>query len=83
MAKHRSEPKSNHDFEKEAELVKKLNEVTKAPGIQPDEVDFDLHDPDTLSIERYVAKRKRSWWQLPKDLEVSERANEFDGRPPG
>lgn len=68
----RGEPKPDHDPEKEAELVKKLNEVTKAPVLQPDEVDFDLHDPDTLSIERYVAKRKGSWWQLPKDLEVSE-----------
>ena len=68
----RDEPKPTRDPEKEAELVKKLKEVTKAPGLQPDGVDFDLHNPDTLSIQRYVSKQKGSWWQLPKDLAVSE-----------
>jgi hypothetical protein len=75
----RDEPKPTRDPEKEAELVKKLKEVTKAPVLRPDEVDFDLHNPDTLSIQRYVAKRKGSLWQLPKDLQVSEEDDKFDG----
>lgn len=68
----RDEPKLPRDPEKEAALVKKLKEVTKAPTLSLAEVDFDLHNPDSLSIQRFVAKRKGSWWQLPKDLEVSE-----------
>lgn len=59
-------------LEQEAELVKKLKEFTKAPTLSPAEVDFDPNDPDSLSIQRLVKKRKGSWWQLPRDLKVSE-----------
>lgn len=60
------------DPSRDAELVKKLKSVTDAPTLSPSDVDFDLGNPDTLSIQRYIGKRKGSWWQLPRDLKTSD-----------
>lgn len=56
----------------EGDLVEELRNFVKAPTSNPSEVDFDLHNPDSLSVQRFVMKRKGSWWQLPMDLKVSE-----------
>jgi hypothetical protein len=45
-----------------------LKRFTDAPELPVHEVDFDIADPDVLSIARNVHKRKGSFWQLPKDL---------------
>lgn len=62
------------DPEKDKELVERLTKFSKAPTLQPDEVDFDPDDAEMLSIQRYVRRRKGSWWQVPKDLKVPDEA---------
>jgi len=54
-------------------LVEYLTKFSEAPALAPDEVDFDPRDPDSLSLQRFVQKRRGSWWQLPKNLEPSKR----------
>ncbi len=57
------------NVEQDAKLVEHINRVSSAPSISPTEVvDFKPTDPDFVCIERRIAKRKGSWWQLPKDL---------------
>ncbi len=52
----------------EKELVEHLNRFRDATELSPEEIDFDTANPDLLSIQRRVHKRKGSFWQLPKDL---------------
>jgi len=58
--------------EAKARLIEELRKTRNAPPLDPDEADFDPMDTDSAAIERYVRKRKGSWWQVPKDLKVSE-----------
>jgi hypothetical protein len=51
-----------------ATLIDELNSLTDAPDLPPEQVDFDVQNPDALALERLVRKRKGGWWQLPKDL---------------
>jgi len=60
-----SEKKISHDH-----LVAHLKKFTDAPTLEPDEVDFDLSNTDSMSINRMVRKKKGSWYQVPKDIEV-------------
>ena len=60
------------DPENDTALVKKLMAVTKAPSLQPKEVDFDVQNPDTFCIERSLSKRKGSRWQLSKNIKLSK-----------
>jgi len=60
------------DREKEKELVDHLRRFTDAPAVTAEEVNFAVDDPDMLSIERSVHKRKGSWWQVPKDLKETD-----------
>jgi len=55
------------------ELVEYLNRFGDAEGLPRDDVDFDVANPEVLSIKRQVHKRKGSFWQVPKDLK--ERPN--------
>jgi len=57
---------------RDSKIVEEIKKLTKAPPLQPEDVDFDPRNVDSLSIQRLVRKRKGTWWQLPKDLEVSE-----------
>jgi hypothetical protein len=52
----------------EPELVKHLNRFKDAPELSPEEIDFDTANPDVLSVQRSVHKRRGSFWQLPKSL---------------
>jgi hypothetical protein len=52
----------------EPDLAKHLNRFRDAPGLAPEDVDFDTANPDILSVKRAVQKRRGSFWQLPKDL---------------
>jgi hypothetical protein len=65
-----SSPKMDPEAEKK--LVERLKNETKSRRLSPDEIDFDAASADFMSIEHKVRKRKGSWWQLPKDLEVSD-----------
>jgi hypothetical protein len=56
----------------EKELLRHLKRFHDAPALRNDELDFDLANPDVLSIQRRVHKKKGSFWQLPKDLKEGE-----------
>ena len=64
------EPKASP--EARARLVEELKQLSDAPELPPDEIDFDVRDPEALAISRLVRKRKGSWWQLPKNLKPEE-----------
>jgi len=49
-------------------LVGYVKSFAEAPTVRPEEIDFDLGNPDSLVVERRVMKRRGKWWQLPKDL---------------
>jgi hypothetical protein len=53
----------------QTKLIEQLKQLTEASELPPEEVDFDIRDPETLALQRLVRKRKGSWWQLPKDPE--------------
>ena len=63
-----AEPTPAMDPEAGRKLVAMMKELHKAPALHRDEIDFNPSDPDQLSIQRFVRKKKGSWWQLPKDL---------------
>jgi len=52
----------------EPDLLKHLKRFKDAPELPPEEVDFDTANPDVLSVQKTVHKKKGSFWQLPKDL---------------
>lgn len=54
------------------ETVKKLTQLTKAPSLQPNKVDFDPENVSFMSIKRSGHQRKGKWWQLPHDLEDND-----------
>ena len=51
-----------------------LNPLTEAmgfagaPTLLPKEIDFNLQDPDTLTVKRLVRAKKGGWYQLPIDI---------------
>lgn len=63
-------PKMNS--EAQTKFVEELNQLTDASELPPEEVDFNVRDPDALAVKRRVRKRKGSWWQVPKDLKTDK-----------
>ena len=57
---------------KNEKLAAEIKNMTKGRPLAPDEIDFDPHDTDSLAIQRFLSKRRGNWWQLPKDLEVTD-----------
>ena len=57
---------------KNRELIDRLNAFSKGKRLMPEEVDFDLRDPDLVAVERRVFKKRGKWWQLPKNLKESD-----------
>jgi hypothetical protein len=45
-----------------------LNRFTHAPTLPVDQVDFDPVDAEMVGLQRFIRKRKGSFWQVPKDL---------------
>jgi len=68
------------DPEAQKKLVASLRDFTDAPTVNPSQTDFRVADPDHLVIQRFVRKRKGSWWQVPRDLKVDEDDDE-SGQP--
>lgn len=60
------------DPEGQKKLVESLRSFTDAPTVQAGVGDPHFEDPDRLAIQRYVPKKKGSWWLLPKDLKVED-----------
>jgi hypothetical protein len=58
--------------ESQRALVKRLNEFTDAPTVKARIDDPEFADPQQLAIQRFVQKRKGSWWLLPKDLKMPD-----------
>ncbi len=50
-------------------IVKELTNLTEAPPLQPEAVDFNPEDANVMAVKRRVRKTKGKWWQLPRDLE--------------
>ena len=49
-------------------LVDHVRKFVAAADVQAEKLDFDPAEPDSISIERMIAQRKGSFWQLPKDM---------------
>ena len=64
------------DF-KTGEILKKMIEKTKqmleSAEYCSKELSFDTDDADSIVLKRMVRKKKGSWYQLPKDLEVGNK----------
>lgn len=58
---------------KNEKIAEHISKFTKAPSLKPDEVDFDLGNPDAVTLEHRISKKRGSWWQLPKDLEEDDK----------
>lgn len=63
-------PSEPRDAEEDKKLVEHINRVSNADRLPAHEVDFVPDDAQFVQITRQIAKRKGSWWQLPKDLKV-------------
>lgn len=55
-------------------MADKITQMTEARTLKPEEVDFDMINPDTVTLRRKISKRKGKWWQLPKDLESNDKS---------
>lgn len=60
----RAEPR---DPAEEAKLVEHINRVTDAKAMAAGEVDFEPKDAQFVQLTRHIARRKGSWWQVPKN----------------
>jgi hypothetical protein len=56
----------------DSKLVEMINGISKSPPLNPEEIDFDMQNADSMCINRKMHKMKGKWWQLPKDIEVSK-----------
>ena len=56
-----------NDISKEKE-IEEMNKLIESTPLSPDEVDFDIKNPDSLVLQRKVQHRRGKWWQLPKGL---------------
>ena len=54
------------------DIVNKLKNLTEAPPLRPEAVDFDPEDANVMVVKRKVHKTKGKWWQLPRDLEDND-----------
>jgi len=54
----------------QAKVVAALREIAEAPTASLDSVTSSFNDPDSLTIQRFIPKKKGDWWLLPKDLET-------------
>lgn len=60
----RAEPR---DAVAEAKVVEQINQVSDAKAMAAGEVDFEPADAQFVQLTRRIAKRKGSWWQVPKN----------------
>lgn len=60
-----SPPSSNKTVDNK--LFEKVKQMVDAKTLEPEDVDFDLRNPDSITLQRKISKRKGKWWQLPKD----------------
>jgi hypothetical protein len=51
-----------------------ITAIAEAPPLSPDEVDFDLADPDSVLFKRKMRRKKGSWVQIPPSEPTGESA---------
>lgn len=66
---HKEESSPEH----QAKIVEEVKKLSSAPSLKKEEYDISDQDIDFISIERYMRKKKGSWWQLPKDLKIDKK----------
>ncbi len=52
----------------EKKLIDEVTQMTKAKTLELEEVDFDMTNPDSVTLQRKISRKKGKWWLLPKDL---------------
>lgn len=62
----RAAPKNDEASRK---LVEHVKEFVDSKPLRPEQVDFDLSNPDSMVIKRKISKRRGAWWQLSKDID--------------
>jgi hypothetical protein len=58
------------------ELVRHINNFVRAPGIPPEQVDWEPGEAEAMCLQRVIRKRKGSFWQAPKDLPDARESSE-------
>ena len=66
------EPISEEAAKKARELLEKINQIRRAATNSGGNLDFRPSDADSVTIERFVQKKRGSWYQVPHDTEPSE-----------
>ncbi len=56
------------NMEADKNLVKHVNEMGEAPTLQNEQIDFDIKNPESITIKRHYKHKKGDWWQLPKNM---------------
>ena len=53
-------------------FIDEIKQLTEAPTLPADQLNFDSDSADTMIVERKVHKKRGDWYQLPKDLEIKD-----------
>ncbi len=53
---------------KNSNLGEEITKMADTPTLSNEQIDFDVHNPDTVTIERRIRKKKGTWYQIPKDI---------------
>lgn len=56
-----------HEPKRDKELVNEMNRLSDAKTIEPNELDFDVSNPDFMIIKHKVSRKKGSWYIYPKN----------------
>ena len=58
----------------EKKLVDEVTQMAEARTLEPEKVDFDMTNPDSVTLQRKISRRKGKWWPLPKDLKSGNKS---------
>lgn len=53
---------------KNEKIAADMESFTKASTLEPENIDFDLQNPDSMIVHRSVRLKRGSWWQVPKGM---------------
>lgn len=56
-------PKRSND-----KLLDHMKSFKEVPVANPDYTEFDIDNLDSVSLQRFITKKKGSWFQVPKGL---------------
>ena len=52
--------------------IDEIKRMASAPPLSPSEIDFNPDDTERFIIKRSVARRKGSWYQVPKGIKAEQ-----------